>query len=106
MAWALFWLQVAACAWRMYRAGIRAVAAWAPRVAQGFVWGCVGEQGGGVGSKGGALQALQHSAEVFRWKPGLPSPHTTARSPEYPVCTAVWHVGSSVTAAADPCTSA
>ena len=46
-----------------------------------------------------AWQASQHSAEVLRWKPGLPSPHTTARSPEYPVCSAVWHVGSSTAAA-------
>jgi hypothetical protein len=108
LACAFFWLQVAACAWCMYRLGIRAVAARAPRAAQGFVWGWVGGQGGGAGSTGGTLQALQHSAEVFRWKPGLPRPHTTARSPEYPVWAAVWHVGSSVTAAAaaDPCTSA
>merc|ERR1719424_1018592 len=96
LAWAPFWLQAAACAWHMHRAG------WSRLGRRGWLkaWRMGGWAERWAGGRGSALQALQHSVGVFRWKPGLPSPHTTARSPEYPVWTAVWHVWSSI--AADP----
>ena len=70
-----FWLQVRRVP------GVRA----RRRRGQWRLWGLYGSgwSAGRRRQQQGTLQASQHSAEVFRWKPGLPRPHTP-RGPRVP----------------------